>query len=470
MMAHVLVVEDDYDLREALSDTFASNNLSCMAVEDGNTALAMLNKKSDQIGVVLSDVQMPNMDGIELVEKIRIEYPFVPVLLMTAYGSIDSAVESIKKGAVDFIAKPFEADDLVKKVKSYLKEDNDKIDFDGFKYNYISKSPLFKKILELARKIATSNSTILLQGESGTGKEVVSYFIHKNSKKSKNPFVAVNCAAIPENMLEAIMFGYEKGSYTGAYQGSSGKFEQANNGTILLDEITEMPLSLQAKLLRVLQEKEVERIGGKKAIPLDVRVIATTNRDLKQEVRVGNFREDLFYRLNVFPVKLPALRERKEDILPMAKFFLHKFCQEFGKPNVIFSDDAEQAMLRYQWPGNIRELENAVQRSLLLCGLDVIYANDLMFDIQELSDVEFHQESIESVKCMQDEIVLENQEKLLGESLKQKENNIIIQTLKSTQGSRKEAAKMLGISTRTLRYKLARMRELGFDINQLIQS
>ncbi|OQX43595.1 MAG: sigma-54-dependent Fis family transcriptional regulator, partial [Candidatus Sedimenticola endophacoides] len=293
------------------------------------------------------------------------------------------------------------------------------------------------------------DATVMIGGESGTGKEVFARYIHRNSARSQGPFIAINCAAIPDNMLEAVLFGHEKGAYTGAYHSAPGKFEQAQGGTLLLDEISEMSLALQAKLLRVLQEREVERVGGRKLITLDVRVLATSNRNLREEVSAGRFREDLFYRLNVFPLYLPPLRERTRDVLPLARFLLRQHCRQMGIPEPLFCTVAEQRLLSHAWPGNVRELDNVVQRALILCNGHEIGPDDLSFEIAAELAVARHATA---------------EPKGLSEDLRSVEEQMILDALRENNGSRKEVAERLGISQRTLRYKIARLRDAGVAI------
>ncbi len=370
--ASVLIVEDDKTLREALTDSLELAGYACQAVNDGESALALLDKSKP--GLIISDINMGDLDGHALLKAVKKRTPKVPVLLITAYGNVASAVTAMQDGAVDYLTKPFEPKLLTDKVKKHIHLDcvPDK--------NPVAEDPNSKELLSLASKIADSNATVLITGESGTGKEVLAHYIHDYSNRREHPFVAINCAAIPENMLEATLFGYEKGAFTGAYQASPGKFEQAQNGTLLLDEISEMDLSLQAKLLRVLQEKEVERIGGKKTIQLDVRVIATSNRDLVEEARKGNFREDLYYRLNVFPLRWRPLRERTKDIIPLAEYLLNIHAQAEQRAKPSFSNAAQKALLAHAWPGNAREMDNVIQRALILQSGDVIKKEDLQFE------------------------------------------------------------------------------------------
>jgi two-component system response regulator FlrC len=356
----VLVVEDDAPLREALCETLGYHGYRVLEAGDGATALQLV--ESEPVGLVVSDVRMEPMDGYTLLQVLRRRHPAVPVLLMTAYGSVEQAVAAIRAGAVDYLTKPFDESLLLEKIERHLPAS------DEGPLGFVCEDPLTRRIAELAGRVARTEATVLITGESGTGKEVIARFIHRRSPRRDGPFVAVNCAAIPENMLEAMLFGYEKGAFTGAYQAHPGKFEQAEGGTLLLDEIGEMDLGLQAKLLRVLQEREVERLGGRKTIAVDVRVLATTNRDLAAEVRAGRFREDLFYRLNVFPIRMPPLSSRPGDIIALAERAVRRFA-DAGRPPPTLAETARTRLLEHRWPGNVRELENVIQRALILsCG------------------------------------------------------------------------------------------------------
>ena len=441
--ATVLIVEDDPALREALSDTLELAGYPVRTAEEGKGALKVL--RDEPIGMVVSDVQMQPMDGHTLLREIRQSHAELPVLLMTAYGSIEKAVMAMHDGAIDYLVKPFEAEVLVSKVAEHIQPLADKVTEGPVVEDLRS-----REVLELARRVALSDATVLLNGESGTGKEVFARYIHQHSARNEGPFIAINCAAIPENMLEAVLFGYEKGAFTGAYQATAGKFEQAQGGTLLLDEISEMSLALQAKLLRVLQEKELERLGGRKLIELDVRVLATTNRKLREEVSAGRFREDLYYRLNVFPLTLPPLRDRQRDILPLARHLLQQNLRP-GQTFPLFSEEAEQQLLSHDWPGNVRELDNLMQRALILNNNGVIDVHDLCF---ETPDQE--QRSEASVQPA-------NGGKL-PEDLRSVEEQMILDALGEGRVSRKHVASRLGISERTLRYKIARMREAGVAI------
>ncbi|OQX30241.1 MAG: sigma-54-dependent Fis family transcriptional regulator [Candidatus Sedimenticola endophacoides] len=437
----VLVVEDDPALREALSDTLELAGYGVITAADGESALEAM--RQTQVGMVVSDVQMTPMNGQELLGRIKRGFPSVPVLLMTAYGNIEKAVTAMRDGAVDYLAKPFEPELLLAKVEQSIRPPDPG---DG---RLVAEDLRTRELLELARRVAQCDATVMIGGESGTGKEVFARYIHRNSARSQGPFIAINCAAIPDNMLEAVLFGHEKGAYTGAYHSAPGKFEQAQGGTLLLDEISEMSLALQAKLLRVLQEREVERVGGRKLITLDVRVLATSNRNLREEVSAGRFREDLFYRLNVFPLYLPPLRERTRDVLPLARFLLRQHCRQMGIPEPLFCTVAEQRLLSHAWPGNVRELDNVVQRALILCNGHEIGPDDLSFEIAAELAVARHATA---------------EPKGLSEDLRSVEEQMILDALRENNGSRKEVAERLGISQRTLRYKIARLRDAGVAI------
>ena len=444
MTAHkVLVVEDDAGLREALVDTLSLAGYDCIEADSGETALLQL--KKNHIDIVVSDVQMGGMSGLSLLKSIKNKQVNLPVLLMTAYGTIDDAVQAMRDGACNYIAKPFAPQVLLNMVSQYIppKKVN--------KNEPIVADRRSLELLTLAKKVASTDASVMILGPSGSGKEVLAQYVHNHSKRSTQAFIAINCAAIPENMLEATLFGYEKGAFTGAIQACPGKFEQAQGGTILLDEITEMDLGLQAKILRVLQEREVERLGGRKIISLDVRVIATSNRDLKAAVNDGLFREDLYYRLNVFPLTWLPLAQRVDDIFVLAQHLVLRHCQKSGDSIPEFSGAARSKLNAYHWPGNVRELDNVIQRALILHADQLIDASDLMIENFDTALV------IEPEKTT-------NTEDKLGSELKLQEHQIILDTLQACHGSRKAVAERLGISPRTLRYKIAKMRDSGIEI------
>ncbi|MGR9053717.1 MAG: sigma-54-dependent transcriptional regulator [Gammaproteobacteria bacterium] len=443
----VLIVEDDAVLCEALCDTLDIEGFSTLAAHNGIEALAALEKHS--IGLVVSDVQMPTMDGFQLLKNIGFKHGHVPVLLMTAYGTVPKAVQAMRDGAVDYLVKPFDASILVAKVAGIIDAGSETAAAP------VAQDAVSQQLFRLLGRVADTDVAVLLQGESGTGKEVAARYIHEHSRYRHGPFIAVNCAAIPETMLEAILFGYEKGAFTGAVQSAPGKFETAQGGTLLLDEIGELALGLQAKLLRVLQEKEVERIGGRNKIELNVRILAATNQHLKRRVETGNFREDLYYRLSVFPVRIPALRERPGDIMSLALALLQRHLPN-GQALPVFDRAATEKMLAYAWPGNVRELENVIQRALILKTGTRIGADDLVFE----DTVTVGQDKFEH------EQVSENQEAeaCLSDQVRSAEEQMILQTLANENGSRKQTAEKLGISPRTLRYKLARMKRNGVEL------
>ena len=463
----ILVVEDDPHLKDALVSALETAGHAVLAAGDGGEALELLEDAS--VDLVVTDVQMAPVDGRELLRSLRRRHPQLPVVMMTAYGTIEQAVAAMRDGAVDYLVKPFEADELERRLTRYLDrhavargEAEAAADSPGGARRPrrhadargrtqadaassaddegpVALDPRSRRLLELAEKVAASDVTVLLTGESGTGKEVLARFIHRRSARAAKPFVAVNCAALPASMLEALLFGHEKGAFTGAQQRADGKFVQADGGTLLLDEITEMELGLQAKLLRVLQEREVEPLGARAPIPLDVRVLATSNRNLDEAVREGSFREDLYYRLSVFPLELPPLRERRADIVPLAERFLARHAR--GRIPQL-SAEAADALERYGWPGNVRELDNVIQRALVLADGGA---------------------RIETAHLVLDEHAKAQAAGLAAE-LWEEEARRIVGALRDSAGSRKQAAARLGISDRTLRYKLAKLRAAGFAV------
>lgn len=422
-MKPILVVDDDSEMRSALKDAIQRLGYPAVICEDGYEAVNKLSQC--HFSMLITDMKMPKMDGLTLLKEMRKRGYSIPVLVITGFGTIENAVDTMKEGAIDYLLKPFSFESLKATIESIVRRTSSEKEI-------ISVNPQMQKIISLAGNLAMSDITVLIYGESGTGKELLARYIHKNSKRGDKPFVAVNCAAIPDNLLESELFGYEKGAFTGAIERRKGKFELANGGTILLDEIGEMSMTLQAKLLRVLQEREIDRIGGKEPIPIDVRVIATTNRDLQKECSQGRFREDLYYRLNVFPIKVPALRERPEDIEVLSIYFLEKFANNYGKNIKGFQKEAIEFLLDKQWKGNVRELENAIQRAVFICSKEYITKDDLM---------------IEEV-CGSETKIFNNG------SLKEIERELILKTLEEVGGNKTKAAKILGLSVRTIRNKL----------------
>jgi len=440
----VLVVEDDPALREALTDTLEMAGYRALSAANAEQALAWLDKGAveGKPGLVLTDVQMPGMDGHALLRALKARHPEIPVILMTAHGQIDRAVQAMRDGAADYLPKPFEPDKLLATVARHFRQAGE-----ATASSMVAQDPASLALLELARRVAASDATILLTGESGVGKEVYARYIHQHSARAKGPFVALNCAAIPENLLESVLFGHEKGAFTGASAAQPGKFEQANGGILLLDEISELPFNLQAKLLRVLQEREVERVGGRSLLALDVRVIAATNRDLSSWVAEGRFRDDLYYRLNVFPLEIPPLRSRPTDIPALARHFLKRHEQVAGRSGFSFTDAALAELTGYDWPGNIRELGNVVQRAMILAPGAEIGPEHLM---------------LPNTSSRLARAPIRHPGDQTESGLKDIERDTILNTLQRMQGSRRKTAEALVMSERTLRHKLKQYREAGF--------
>ncbi len=438
----ILLVEDDAPLREALADTLELEGFEVIAVADGPTAMEDLANQT--VGLIISDIQMKPWTGMDLLGRLRKEHPQIPVVLMTAFGSVPQAVQAIREGAMNYLVKPVEAADLIALARRFAAQT-------GASSELVAEDPRSRTLAALARRVAESEVTVLLSGPSGSGKEAYARYIHHHSPRADAPFVAMNCAAIPESMLEAELFGHEKGSFTGAAKARAGKFEAAQGGTLLLDEISEMEPGLQAKLLRVLQEREVQRLGSNDTIKLDVRVIATTNVDLKTAVAEGRFREDLYYRLNVFPLELPRLASRPGDIRPLAERAVVRHWRGRGmRPK--FSEAALERLMAHPWPGNVRELDNVIQRALVLLGEGgEIGPGELFFENADPGPVEA------SAKAP-------NVSQTLEESVAERESSAIVAALRAEEGHRGKAARRLGISPRTLRYKLSRLREAGIPI------
>ena len=443
----ILIVDDESEMRVALETTLQRENYQLVCAEDGKEALQQF--ENQVFDMVLTDVRMPKLSGLELLREIKERSPKTPVVMMTAYGTIDNAVEAMKEGAFDYLIKGsgFSADVLVSTVKRAFLNPHDYvapvrpscvINKAGTSEitRIVTQDEEMKKLLKFAENVAYSKSTVLIMGETGTGKELFARYIHQCSTRNDKPFMAVNCAALPEGLLESELFGHEKGSFTGALENKEGKFELAHQSSLLLDEVTEMSLPLQAKLLRVLQEHEVDKVGGKAPIPVDVRVIATTNRDIRRRIADQEFREDLYYRLNVVPLILIPLRERKEDIPLLAEYFMNQFCQENSRPPIKIDPATLTLLKKYRWPGNIRELGNIIERSCLMCQGDTLLPANLFFDDEPLSSGK-----------------KDTKPKLSG-TIYDIEKDLIQQTLEEFSGNKTKAAESLGISIRTLRNKI----------------
>ncbi|MDC0947221.1 sigma-54 dependent transcriptional regulator [Nitrospinaceae bacterium] len=440
----ILIVDDESEMRVALETTLKREKFQLICAEDGKQALDKM--EDDDFDLILTDVRMPKVNGLELLRAVKERSPKTQVVMMTAYGTIDNAVEAMKEGAFDYLIKGsgFSADVLVSTVKrafldpgSYIPpvlRPTTQMESLGDMKRIVTQNEEMKKLLQFAENVSYSKSTVLIMGETGTGKELFARYIHQCSPRSEKPFMAVNCAALPEGLLESELFGHEKGSFTGATENKEGKFELANKSSLLLDEVTEMSPPLQAKLLRVLQEHEVDKIGGRAPIPVDVRVIATSNRDIRKRIQDHEFREDLYYRLNVVPINLIPLRERIDDIPVLVENFINQFCQENGKSSIKVDSATLTLLKKYRWPGNIRELGNIVERSCLMCQGDTMLPSHLFFD------KELHRNEKVAPR--------------ISGTIYEIEKELIMQTLEEVSGNKTKAAHSLGISIRTLRNKL----------------
>jgi len=455
---NILIVDDDHAMRFALSESLQSCGYEIEAVENGREAIRLFTKK--KFDLVVSDMRMPGMTGMEVLKGVKKMSPDIPVILITAYGTVSTAVEAMKEGAAEFIMKPFSLDDLEAVVKNVLNtfqaKTPDEQEVSQNVPGIITRDPKFVSILEMLRNVAKSKSSILIQGESGTGKELLSRYVHQHSNRRDGPFVAVNCAAIPQNLLESEMFGYEKGAFTGASQRKLGKFELADTGTLLLDEVSEMDIHLQAKLLRVIQESEIDRLGGNAPISIDVRIIATTNTEITSAIKNKTFRGDLYYRLNVIPVKIPPLRERNGDILYLANHFLEKFGKRKGAKKPVLSDKAAALLKAYHFPGNVREMENIIERAVLMTHGINISPEYLYLD---------HPDDVVAVRMPSSELPPVSGMTSLNAAvtLKDAEKALIYDTLDRVDGNKTRAAKILGISVRTLWNKV---QEYGVTENE----
>lgn len=432
-MISVLIVDDEADMALAIKESLKRFGFKPTVYHNPVDVLNELNLAD--FSLIITDMKMPRMNGIEFLQEIRKKGIFVPVIVITGYGTVENAVDAMKLGATDYIMKPFSLESLKRVVDRILPSEDSDI---------VAESQIMKNLMAIIREVAKSDITVLLSGESGTGKEVIARIIHKNSLRADKPFVAINCAAISESLLEAELFGHEKGAFTGAVDKRIGKFEFADKGTLLLDEVSEMVFPLQAKFLRAIQEREIDRIGGRSPIPVDVRIIATTNKDLLSEVKKGRFREDLYYRLNVFPIKLPPLRERREDIIPLAEFFIRRLSQKMGRAFNI-SGDLESYILKSAWEGNVRELENFIYRTAVISKAEALLP------------------PVEGGGAQGQKPVEQNAP---AGRMKDMERDLIVNTLRETGGNRTRTAKLLGVSVRTIRNKI---KEYGISEEEIKQ-
>ncbi|RJX18946.1 MAG: sigma-54-dependent Fis family transcriptional regulator [Desulfobulbus sp.] len=440
-MPRILLAEDDEIMRITVQDRLARHQWEVDAVAGGREAADRLQKHNYHL--VISDIRMPGMDGLQLLDLVRQSAPYTDIIMMTAYGSVEDAIACLQRGAADYILKPFNMDDLVIRVSRILEMQRIKARCTSLEERcsvlnteIVGDSEAMQRVHALIRQVAPTESTVLIRGESGTGKELAASAIHRNSKRADRPFVRINCAAIPEGLMESEMFGHEKGAFTGAHARKPGKFEMADGGTLLLDEIGEMPLPLQAKLLRVLQQSEYERVGGTGTVRIDVRILCATARDLERAVRDGQFRQDLFYRLNVIPLVMPSLRERREDIPALTNHFLHEFSIRRGVALEV-SPEAMQCLLAYEYPGNIRELKNILERASVLAPQPVITPADLPTDLAGGKEVESGGGSCN-----------------LAEAVARIEKQAVLKALALAEGRRAEAADLLGISRKNLWEKM----------------
>lgn len=453
----VLVVDDEAGMRIALTDVLERGGWQVEAFDAAEPALNRLESAPGSFALIMTDFRMSGMTGLELTRRARFAFPEIPIVMMTAFGTVEDAVTAMKEGADDYLLKPFSMETVLAVVENATQGSARRLPQEsaptpakanrgGGESRMVGRDAAWMNVVQIADEIADSNATVLLMGDSGTGKEILARHIHERSGRV-GPFVAINCAALPEGVLESELFGHEKGAFTGAILARKGRFELAQGGTILLDEVSEIPLGLQAKLLRVLQEREVSPVGGANSVKLDIRIIATTNRDLEEYAADGHFRQDLFYRLNVIAIRLPQLRERPEDILLLAEHFLRRF-RRAGRPGVRFSPEAAAFLRRHAWPGNVRELENLVERASLLARGE------------EIQMADFHMSGAEGISLHDSRLGASFSRGrnfdagVAGQTLEEVERRMILQTLDQTGGNRTRAAELLGVSVRTIRNKL----------------
>jgi len=448
----ILIVDDEPEIRSVLSEGLSKNGYSILLADRTETALRLLDEKS--LDLVITDVKLPDRDGLQLLETIKNRAAHIPVIVMTGFGSIPNAVEAMRRGAFDYILKPFALETLEQRIQMALRKDlvQEEVfsgyeDFSDDSMPILTKDKRMIEMIDLCQRIASTKATVLIQGESGTGKELFARYIHARSPRAKGPFIAINCASLPETLFESELFGHEKGAFTGALCRKMGKFELAHRGTILLDEISEMSPFLQAKLLRVLQENEIDRIGGREPISVDIRVIATTNKDLESRIEKGEFREDLYYRLYVISLKLPPLRGRLEDIELLFRYFYQKYSAFYGKSLYSVSEETLAWLKKQPWRGNVRELKNAIERAVLMAPGNSLDLRDFCNEVPDQTEEGTFKDPSSF-------------------SLREMEKNLIFRALEKTNGNRTHAAKILGISIRTLRNKLHEYKE-GLPVLEL---
>ena len=447
-MATILIIEDEAKMRRLLELNLGEDGFKTVSAPDAETGLRLL--ASEQVDLVLTDLKLPGMSGLELLQAVKRQNAALPVVVMTAFGSVETAVEAMKGGATDYVLKPFSLAEMRMVVHkeldvSRLREENRSLrEALGEKYshpNIVAGSAKMQEVLAIVERVAPTNSTVLLGGESGVGKDLIARVIHEKSRRASGPFIKINSTAIPENLLESELFGYEKGAFTGASSSKPGKFELADKGTLFLDEIGDVPPATQVKLLRVLQEREFERLGGTRTVKVDVRLVAATNRDLRAALEEGTFREDLYYRLNVVPIDIPPLREHKEDIPDLTNLFLRKFCGESGRPVTTISPEATNLLLSHHWPGNVRELQNIIERACALAKTSRLEPGDIHIDSSPRNKATTSGEGFLPA----------------GMTLDQWEDDMIREALKRAGGNKSQAARLLGLSRNALRYRLSKI-------------
>jgi DNA-binding NtrC family response regulator len=446
-MPTILIVEDESKMRRLLELNLGEDGFKTLSAGDAETGLKILRENS--IDLVVTDLKLPGMNGLEFLQTIKRHNAALPVIVMTAFGSVETAVEAMKAGAADYVLKPFSLGEMRMVIRKELdvhalREENRSLrEALGKRYthpNVIARSAKMQEVLATVDRVAPTNSTVLLGGESGVGKDLIARAIHEKSRRTSGPFVKINSTAIPENLLESELFGFEKGAFTGAVASKPGKFELADKGTLFLDEIGDVPAPIQVKLLRVLQEREFERLGGTRTIKVDVRLIAATNRDLREALEQGTFREDLYYRLNVVPIDIAPLRQRKEDIPDLVNLFISRFSADSGKPIEGIAREAMQILLNYHWPGNVRELQNIIERACALAKGKVLEATDIHLDIRPIKAPDG------SSGFLPDGITLERWE-----------DEMIREALRRANGNKSQAARLLGLSRNALRYRLSKI-------------
>lgn len=448
-MNRILVVDDELNMRLVLSAMLKKEGFEVATASDGLNALTIL--QEEEFAVVITDLKMPNLDGMELLSRVIKDYPATPVIIITAHGTIATAVDALKKGAFDYITKPFEQEEFKNVIHKAIKThdlNSAEVFFspaEATRDGLMGVSESIRVVYDTIRQVAPTTTTVLISGETGTGKELIAGAIHRHSNRACNTFVKINCAAIAESLMESELFGYEKGAFTGAVVTKPGKFELAHRGTLFLDEVGELPKDMQVKLLRVIQQQEFERVGGLRTIKVDVRLVTATNRNLFQDVKDGKFREDLFYRLNVFPISIPPLRNRKEDVLPLTEYFIRKFNKKFGKSVKGIDQRIQDLFVDYDWPGNVRELENILERMVLMGKEDIIRFDSIPDDIKSSLAFSIPLQRDYSAKLFRD-IVKEQKEEI--------ERQVIIRVLDEYGGNVTKAAVQLGLSRKGLQLKM----------------